>query len=314
MFLSGKIAAILLKNERDLITTKWFDYRFLSPLDATQYFIDQYHKSYRKAWAKNFDSIESERRHGLQPGRLPTGKGVLTSVWTARQFADSLGAPYGLFLDEAFQLWLDAGHRLPCPNQLYAKKWKASIGLKVHAKMKEFLESKICYSNAPQYSLKAPVETSLRDEHVIWCMEQLKVSGAAGRIGRFVYGLHLVPEALAVTVFGAERVEEGRLENLRHPGIEEAIPDDLQFLPSCALLPQAFDAGAEQCLKCHFSDRCGMAKPNLMALINDTYGHEDPKLAQKREKNRLRVAKHRSNHKDKKPGREPEITCNAPQY
>ncbi|GEC17300.1 hypothetical protein [Nitrobacter winogradskyi] len=48
--------------ERGLMRTKWFDYRFMSPLTATDEFARSYVAAYRKKWDTNFSTEEASRK------------------------------------------------------------------------------------------------------------------------------------------------------------------------------------------------------------------------------------------------------------
>ncbi len=115
-------------KERLLQETKWFDYRFISPVEATEIFANEYKLMYKKFWAVNFDFDESKRRRGLPLGSILEDPKYATAIWRARQLADEICMPYDIFLRAAFQLWLDNGpQRLPQPNHLYSGKWAENI-------------------------------------------------------------------------------------------------------------------------------------------------------------------------------------------
>lgn len=303
--LAGIIDRNLLARERELLDTKWFDYRLMSPLDATITFINAFNTTYKRSWARAFDRKESERRHGLKPGLLPTDPATLTSVWKARQFADSLFAPYELFLDATFRLWLDAGHRLPRPNQIYAPDWEKNITEKVEGRLFELYESTPQWSRLPQYRSDASVGTALRDQHVAWCMTQLKMRhGKPYQIARAVYGLKLVPEEVASAEFGDELMERARAETLDAGSMVDPVASKKpQFMPSCAFLPQAFDPDAKPCQSCHHMDKCSDWAPRLSKLIEQKHGSDDPRRDRKREQVRLRVQKHRDKKRAETLGR-----------
>src|SRR6185437_1091760 len=44
-----------LRIEPELFESKWFDYRFLSPAEATEKFADAYRQKYQEAWRRYMD-------------------------------------------------------------------------------------------------------------------------------------------------------------------------------------------------------------------------------------------------------------------
>jgi len=294
--LAGSIDRNLLARERELLNTKWFDYRLMSPIDTTLTFIKAFYTVYKRSWAREISAEESERRHGLRPGRLPTDPATLTSVWKARQFADSLCAPYELFLDATFRLWLDAGHRLPRPNQIYAADWEKNIKEKVVGRLLELSESTPQWSRLPQYRSDASVATALRDQHVAWCLHQLKLHhGKPYQVARAVYGLKLVPEDVASAEFGAEVMQRAGAETLDAASMPDTVASKKsQFMPSCAFLPQAFDPDAKTGQSCHYIDNCSDWAPRLSKLIEQKHGSDDPRRDRKLEQGRIRIQNHRA--------------------
>ncbi len=289
------IQSDIIAKERNLLTQKWFDYRFMSPVDATLLFIECYNKSYKNHWRRHFDVGESEKRHGLKPGELPRDPRTLTSIWLARQFADSLSVPYERFFEVVFPLWIDAGQRLPRPNQLYSPKWADNVTRLVHAKSREYMASTLQWSLLPHYRTSAGVATELREIHVEWCLELLKERfGRPDQIARAVYELELVPEAVATAAFGEEKMERARESLSGHtPSAGSGAAPAQHFMPSCAYLPQAFDAANSVCQRCHFAPECSRAAPKVIEHLKRRHGSEDPMACRKREATRQRVQRHR---------------------
>ena len=110
-------------RERLLMETKWFDYRFMSPIDATELFVKCYVSAYRRKWATNFASGEESKKLATRHGNWRSNQTEFTCFWRARQFADELGVPYDLFCDHALEVLLRKGYARPArPNQLYSEK------------------------------------------------------------------------------------------------------------------------------------------------------------------------------------------------
>lgn len=92
-----KVSLSLLKKERKLYGSKWFDYRLVNPAQATVEFADAYRKAYSDAM-KRRNGPSGAFQTGLPREHLFQMKQrAITSVWKARQAADALGAPYDWF-------------------------------------------------------------------------------------------------------------------------------------------------------------------------------------------------------------------------
>lgn len=49
------LGAGVVREEMDLYTTKWFDYRFISPTEATNLFKSEYKKAFKIGWRQYQD-------------------------------------------------------------------------------------------------------------------------------------------------------------------------------------------------------------------------------------------------------------------
>ena len=113
----AKIGPKLTKNESELYKTKWFDYRRMHPMSATYYMAHCYNKAYSMFMALAVD-------HGLRFMKGFKGEDFLNhregkSFWKLRCKIDSLGIPYGFFLNHAMRycfkrLW----KKPPRPSQI----------------------------------------------------------------------------------------------------------------------------------------------------------------------------------------------------
>lgn len=116
----------LVEGENRLMFTKWFDYRFWHPVEATRHyaakylqihrefyleFVDQHYKPPK--WARCLDvfniSYDGENS-------------IIRSLWKGRRIADALCMPYGSYIRRAMRyrgdLW--AQIYVPQPKHLYA--------------------------------------------------------------------------------------------------------------------------------------------------------------------------------------------------
>jgi hypothetical protein len=111
----------LLAKESELLPTKWPDYRFMSPLEATQHFARLYQDGLRQYVRANVDLELSETVKGVR-NELPSGpQGWFTQLWQARQRADELFVPYETMVEFAFNFVSRRQRKwVPLPLQLHA--------------------------------------------------------------------------------------------------------------------------------------------------------------------------------------------------
>lgn len=118
--------------ETQLYESKWWDYRFMSPIEATLAYIDAFGVEARKIYAREFD--EEKARHV----RVATGEDMLhrlekdaprakerfASYWRGRACADAIGMPYSDYISSMmdFRMRLWKRRHIPLPNQLYGQR------------------------------------------------------------------------------------------------------------------------------------------------------------------------------------------------
>lgn len=119
------VSLSLLKKERDLYRTKWFDYRFMHPATATREFANQYRLAHARVMQRRIDVVQGQFKTGLPRKDLfELPPGTITSLWRARQFADEICAPYDWLLITALyyaeeRCWTN----MPRPQQLYSEEF-----------------------------------------------------------------------------------------------------------------------------------------------------------------------------------------------
>lgn len=195
------ISKKLLQREPELYASKWFDYRFLSPYEATEKFITLFGQIAKRIYARDIDYKAAENMRvptmtglvvdldNMEPTRKTKGrarettrsqvaKTTLTGFWRARMVADAIGMPYDHFIEQALNGRLKAWKRtyLPMPSQLYDGKAMARV---LHW-WKEAQEDVFFYSDLPAYEPQNYIGAPAQVEHNKWVVEQaLKRGGAA---------------------------------------------------------------------------------------------------------------------------------------
>lgn len=89
------------KVETQLMTTKWFDYRLMHPMQATYYFFRQFKSEYRNFYRKAIDHKAADFVKPIKEQDFLLSREAL-SFWRLRQAVDALGMRYDFFLKTAF--------------------------------------------------------------------------------------------------------------------------------------------------------------------------------------------------------------------
>lgn len=131
----------LLQEEADLFQTKFWDYRFLHPTQATQLFAHSYAQAKKHAVERRTDIWVGRNMKGIKAEcifELP--QRTITGFWKGRQMADRLGIPYDFYCEYAM-LFADVARweNLPTATQLY------SDSIPVHLRQTDYAVSMVTY-------------------------------------------------------------------------------------------------------------------------------------------------------------------------
>lgn len=204
-----------LKQESELFNKKWFDYRFLTPSQATIVFAKKYAKIVRHTQRTIFNPLElrvyfTDRFQGL----ISTGTifeeastdrefKLLRHLWRGRQIADTLGMPYEVFLNEAMRTRLSYWNKRYAPAiQTLCHAW---IAMKVASAWDEYHAARLFYSKLPAYSVEHFKDLPHQNDHRTWLLDQIKLRpGSEARL--FAQFIHekLLPIELADTSLSAD--------------------------------------------------------------------------------------------------------------
>ena len=286
------------KMERALMETKWFDYRFMSPLDATEQFAQEYRKAYQLKWRTNFATDEASKKLAFQGGDWRKSPTEFTSCWRARQRADFFGVPYGFFCERALELYLRRGYaRPPRPNQLYSGKTIAMLVAGIQKEWREHCDGvQLMISLLPQYHSDSFIGDRVQCAHQDWVVEIVRERHMDPRcIARACFELCVLPVDRAHFEFGPRRVERAR----EHAESERIVPviarklESHEFRPSCFGIVHSFDPSEADCARCAFKAPCKTVTDTIADHVRRACGDIDPVLARKRRLGRERVRRHR---------------------
>ena len=302
-----------LERERGLAHCKWFAYRFMSPLAATKHFAELYRQGVQRyaRYHQDIDLAGSVR--GLSPNVFLKPSGSLTELWRARQRADELGLPYELLIDFAFEF---AGRRkwrhTPRPMQLFGSK---KSGVAWQAEFEKYLSEHLLpaldrLSGLPQYRVEnhrgLPVQDEFRAALLEQIMEMKKPWSTA--IGKHCVETRHLPVLRMMRLVPPE-LRHGVISEIRrdlsieilHPASVERLPL-IAYVPGCFGLPHAHDPRSSECSTCPLREKCEALTLDVTHRMHDRYGSlsplQDARDRQRREKTRIRVARHRLKKSD----------------
>ena len=136
--------------DKELFGTKWWDYRFMTPCEATLAYIDAFGIEARKIYARDIDCERAEHIHVVTGQKVLEGlirneqkaKRAFAGFWRGRQVADAIGMPYGTYIYEALSARMRRWQRtyLPTAAQVYqegdvervAARWEALAASRIY--------------------------------------------------------------------------------------------------------------------------------------------------------------------------------------
>lgn len=297
---AGLIPRDLLVKERSIYASKWIDYAYIDPVEATKQFETSYVAAFKYYTRIHIDH-RIEHRRGLFGNnryfRLGSGakdRQALIGLWKLRQLADELGImPYDHFCMHALGRWIEAGpQRLPQPNQLYGSRWTLTIQQAVVEAFIERNKTAPIYPTTPQASR---YHNTLAEENKIQrCIEIIELGQRHPyRIADAVRGRGLISEDRARAAFGddaySRSLEEVVVDN--SPDTSHLTKSD--YIPACAFVPHAYDDTALECVKCHFRATCRMTQTIQLKKMMTQHGSIDPVRDRNRAQNAERQRRFR---------------------
>jgi len=164
--------------EAMLSDTKWFDYRFMTPLQATKAYVAAYGEIYRRIYRREIDRERSEHLRVLTWDSIVQGvekgetkwKRVLTGCWRGRQFADGIGMPYEHYIENAmtFRMRRWQQRHMPQPEHLY----HAVVLDKVSQRWEELMGTDTWTSDHPAFLVQNYDGLKVQDDYHEWLFAQ----------------------------------------------------------------------------------------------------------------------------------------------
>lgn len=163
----------LARQEAALYDSKWYDCRDLHPVQATEWFGFEFTKAVRQTirahinpappvvrangkvsdWNPIKDGDIFEQRPGLSPMKVNSWRSKINSLIRARQNADAIGCPYGIYAREAVRRIYFGRDYLLQFTELAVPKHMVGAEMQDHLLMywADILESKIQHAEHPRF-------------------------------------------------------------------------------------------------------------------------------------------------------------------
>lgn len=303
----------VLEVEHELAHEKWFAYRFMSPMAATQLFASLYRLRFRRFVAEHKDRDEAERSVGLSFSLFDAPGPQLTRVWKARQHADRFCLPYDLLINFGFDF---AGRRkwrrAPTPAQMFGSRdsveeWTRKFELYAEENLGLLVDSMPAlapYQNEHFRDLRD--QSKFRD----FLTRHIQIPGKswATKLGNHCTKKRHLPLAAGMALVPEEE-RQNVIDDIRRDidldliefGPKLDLPD-IALAPSCIGLGPAHQKHELQCAACPFATKCRDMSVLASNTMNQQFGSVSPveqqRLINRREKTKLRVRAHRKNKQD----------------
>jgi hypothetical protein len=196
-----------LSFEVPLMSTKWFDYRQLTPVQATYLFADRYREAFKQNFRRYVDYARADYVKALRREDLfkcePT---IVSGIWRARQHADAMGIPYEDYLADALNRAMRV-HRefLPKPTQLYTD----AIVEYVQERWEQRQRAKLYVAESDLYMNQNYLGLPAQNAHHEWLFTQAELRpDRAQWLNRLVYLDQRLPEEKVIARYEPDLVRE----------------------------------------------------------------------------------------------------------
>ncbi|OCP21878.1 MULTISPECIES: hypothetical protein [unclassified Ensifer] len=178
-FIDKKLLAI----DSELYRSKWFDYRMMTPLQATRHYIEAFGEVYRQYFATEFSKKASAFIKVPSIDEIFSGLAVLnekhmvqfSGMWRGRQVADAIGMPYKEYIHTVMGLRLRfwGQNHLPQAQHLY----KAEDVEKTVEKWEEMQAARLYLSDNPAYMIENYDDIAHQNDYHEWLFKQASLRG-----------------------------------------------------------------------------------------------------------------------------------------
>lgn len=297
-----------LAREADLMLTKWPAYRFLSPMQATDLFAEEYRAAYKRILHQASDVDHGKNAKPLEGLNSLTNNSAYTQVWIARQHADEFCVPYNIYLDFPFAFAAARErHTWPSPNQLRPKPdsdqetaWMAKF--KAHWDVEHLRVELVRMPLMAQYARAAdaslPAQAAFRELLLeVWQQTSARLDSLLGGFVRqrsyltvedceSAYGQEPVQRALELVAMDAEL---GLWPTMDHSPLGRT-----DLWQACIGTPGIDTETVSVCQECSQREECRKLQSIIERRLVQAHGTADPVKERKRTSNRERQRAYRA--------------------
>lgn len=299
----------LLARERQSDQTKWFAFRFTSPMAATKLFAEIYRREFRNFVRVHGDVDVAQRAKGLSTTIFSKPSGSLTQLWQARQRADEFGLPYEVLIEFGF---LFAGRRrwkhAPSPLQLFGTQgsyvaWPAEFEKFLVDRMPMAIDR---LTDLPQYRVENYRGLVAQDEFRTLLLARLAEASGPWhvKIARQCFELRHLPLRMALSVVPhhqranvVRQLRSDREHGVLGVAARESLPQ-IAYVPASFGLLSSEEASTGGCDDSVFDAFSRRFSEQVAAQMLSRHGCLSPVQAsqddRRKEGQRRRTARHRA--------------------
>ena len=302
----------VLEAERELMTRKWFEYRFLSLKECNRQFLYDYQTIFRRKFAETIDAASAGNVSGARTLTMKNDARERSQLVAARQRADALGAPYSVYIEAAFDFALKRSNErkaLPRPNQLLGNDKTSNYVVKyIHTRWDEMLSNRLFKVEHPAYLISSYRNLPAQDDFRKFIIEHVKQTSMPldRAIRKYTYDLGQIPLEVFEASFPAEMFDRAmqsvKSDLLTFP-VENAPASPLETVhlwPSCFGLRYSYDPSSSECSTCPQASNCNKIGQFTFGAACKQAGVDDPAADYNRRLDRERQQRHRAKKREAK--------------
>lgn len=286
----------MIEFELALAANKWFAYRFMTPMQATELFAEKYAEEFPDTWSRTWDYKEAELKRALPKDGL-RAPGELAAMWRARQMADALGMKYEVFLGIAMRFFeVRTYRRPPRPNQMYGEKVKDHLMAFARREWVKRLEGGLDrYSSYPAYRNEVFLGLPAQIDHHEFVLRAIRgFHTYPDGISTLHFRLRLIPLKNLEGEFDAAHIDEARRLAASRSNAPVALLTEEQMRPACFGLLSISGADGTDCGRCPIREACKQECDIVDEVLVRKYGCVHPHDESRRKRTRERVRRHRA--------------------
>ncbi|WP_421522113.1 hypothetical protein [Ochrobactrum quorumnocens] len=302
----------VLEAERELMTKKWFEYRFLSSKECNRQFLKDYQTIFRRKFAENIDAASAGNVSGANSQTMKDDARERSQLVAARQRADALGTPYNVYIEAAFDFALKRNNErkaLPRPNQLLGNDRTSDYVVKhILTRWNEMLSNRLFKVEHPAYLISSYRNLPAQNDFRKFIIEHVKQTSMSldRAIRKYTYDLCQIPLDVFKESFPAEmfdRAMQSVESDLLTFPVENPTASPLKEMhlwPNCFGLHYTYNPSSSECSSCPQASNCNKISQFTFGAASKHAGVDDPAADYDRRLARERQQRHRTKKREAK--------------